>query len=121
MDRSVERGELGEALAAAATTRRHLVAVGDRHHLDDLAFPGGDHRPDRRRLGADPLGEGNVLHVAPGEDAALCRPDGGAYPEVRIRGVGVGLGGAGGGEQIVLIAGHSPQPRATNFQRVEPL
>ena len=71
VDGRVGGGELGETLAAATAARRHSVAVGDREDLDDRALACGDHRPDRRRLGADALGNETFSTLLP----AKMRPD----------------------------------------------
>ena len=67
------RGELRQALAAAAARRADVQAFGDDRDLGDLRVAGRDHRADRRRLGALALRVGGVLDVRARRDAAVGR------------------------------------------------
>ena len=103
-------GELPDPLAAAAAARRQALAVGDGEHLDDLALAGRDHRPDRRGLGADALGERGVLDVGTDVHGPRRGPHRGTDAEPGVRRVGVRLDGAGGGEQLGDVVGGHADP-----------
>ncbi len=96
MDGCFSTGELGEALAAAATRRHQLSAGADDTHLGNLCFPGHDHRGDRGCFGAPTLRIGGVFDVCAGPDLAGGSAYGGADLEFGIGRVGQRPGRAGG-------------------------
>src|SRR4029434_10328938 len=54
----------------------------------ELSFPGGDRGKKGISFGTDREAEGEILDVAPGEDAAASGEKRGPYLELRVRGVG---------------------------------
>ena len=111
--RRVGRGELLQALAAAAARRADVELLG--HHGDgaDLALAGGDHRADGRRLRALALRIGGVLDVGADVDRPGGRAQRGADREVRVGRVGVAHDRVGGGQQRLRrrrAAGRSRSP-----------
>jgi hypothetical protein len=108
MHRRIGAGEFGDALAAAAAGRRRATVdlVGDDADLLDRAAPrirrGGDHRTDRRGLGAPAFRIGGILDIGTDMGGAGTGAKGGADQESRIGCVGLQTNRACGIEQFRL-------------------
>ncbi len=83
-------GELRQPLAATAARRAVLDPLGDDRDGGDPRLAGGDHRADRRGLGALRLGVGGVLNVRADVDRAAGAAQRSPDPEVRVRARGRG-------------------------------
>lgn len=93
--------EFPDALTAPATRCEKRLAVADNQDRQDPSFAGRDHCGNGGSLRADPARKRGILHIAARKNLTIATRHSGADAKMRIGGVGMTLGLACRGKQLI--------------------